>query len=177
MRIYVTNLDKVTEIYGNATTRFEYVGGEKIDRFAEFSAWFDLPMDKIGRAIYETLGCSSEFEVTDLDCGFEIDEYSIWEFNNDAILLENYDLTGEQEIVVNALMDDGDSLETALENAENYKVIEDVDDMAQLGAWLAEDMNLEVDYDLMEYVRWEDFADDNVWGNVIFYGGCCVLER
>ena len=178
MRLFIVNLDKVHERYGEDVQRFFYdEDNERIDRYEEFGRWFELPIEEIGREVYERLGCSEEFEVAEIDCCVEVDEDSIWEFNEDAILLEDYDLTGDQEIIINALLEEGEDLDDALERMDRYVVIADVDDMEELGKWLAEDMGLEVDYDLEDYVRWEDFADDNVRGDVYFYYGNAVMER
>ena len=65
MRALIVNLDKHYEKFGDA--RLQEIDGETVDTYKGFCDWFDLPDCGIGGTIYETLGCSSEFEIADVE--------------------------------------------------------------------------------------------------------------
>ena len=171
-RIFIANLD-----------RYEACTDER-KTLHDFGEWFDLPIEKnrLGAVICERIGSSSVngYEVVETETAFDELAYSsseIWQANLDAEKLEHYALSDEDMFVVNAWLAQSYDLEDALDKVGRCTVYADCEDEVELGKAVAEEEGLECDYELEDYIRWEDFVYDRFHGDYIFYEYSCIVYR
>lgn len=174
MRAYIINLNKAIETRGDLwETLCSY------DDTCEFGKWIDLPNDEVGKEIYEKLGCAEEFVISRIDSpiDFDFDELSIIELNEYAEALEDYgEICDEEEVIIEYLLDDGLELPEALHRCSNYHVVYDVGDTEELGKSIADELCMEF-YDFEDYIMWDDFVEDHVSGEYMFFNGNCIVEN
>ena len=175
-RIFVENLDK------------QAMGADPDGM--DFGEWFDLPIDKneIGKTICETIGQSPingyrvsnvECEVADGKLRYDVDLQTIYEINEDAIMLsENeYEFDDNKRIIVNYLLESkGEYLKEAINDMDSYHVYEDCYDEEDLGKAIADEECIRYDSELEDYINWSDFVGDRFYAYDFDNGYAIVRE-
>ena len=178
-RIFVVNLDerernlRVLSVGENGETLAPWQIDEKV------GAWIDLPLDEdnIGQYVQEEVGSSSfnGYKVSKIDCDLtELcydDDESIYKINQDAWELDGMYLSDDKIAIINALMCECSiDFEEAIDNCENYEMIEGTYDEGELGAEVASRNGCSVDDDIAEYVDWERYLDNEVEDYILYNG-------
>lgn len=178
MRAFIVNMDRHNAIWNDVHFQETEVG--TTDTYETFGKWFVLPIVGIGDAIYDELGCSSEYLIYKVefdDIEFDYDDLSILELNDNAFLLEDYSLDDTAVMIVNALLENDWSLEDALNRFPRYEVMWHCYDMEDVGKTLADEDYISYDDELEDYIDWESFAEDRIDGEVMFYDDSAIFER
>ena len=179
-RVFLVNMDKYNKAEEKALADGSSIGGLEV----KFGGWFDLPIEpsELGKTIYERLGGSSMggYMITNVECTIDmVEDYldvndDIWYVNGSAWKLSKLELNDVELFIVNALLDDGMDLDEALNSYDDFDVY-NAENQEDLGKEIAELENISFDYELEEYINWDDFADDYA-SKIIFYDCKSVVK-
>jgi hypothetical protein len=139
INVYITNLAK-------------YIEGELVGQWVSLP----LPPEELDEVIEEILGDDEEYFITDYECEFmEVPEYcDIYELNE---LAEKLDSLDEHELKkVEALMEWRvfSDLEEAIENIDNYILLEDIENEEDLAMYYIYDEDI---YNIPDFIK--DYID------------------